>query len=536
MTKRRALLETAATRPRWTALGLGLLSALGFQPLAMWPLTLLAIAGLTALIARTVSWKRAAAIGWCFGLGHFALSLNWIATAFTYQANMPAWLGWVAVVGLAAFLAIYPALASAAAWFARAKPLALVLAFAGAWIIAEWLRSWVFTGFAWNPLGVTLLGSGQWPALAASAGWLGTYALSGLAVLLAGGWWLALRGHRATWRGAGLVLLPWLLMLQPGAIRFTDPAGGERFTLVQPDIRQEILNDPATFEDQFAKLARLSRETVPGEERLLLWPESATPDYLRDGYPQEFYGWTYMGDPALARERLAWAAGTQTTLLTGTSDLEIRGGRAIAARNVVTALDIGGLDQDPRGQIIGSYAKAHLVPGGEYLPLRWLAEPLGLSRLVPGALDFWPGPGPRTLDLGRHGKVGVQICYEIIFSGQVIDRANRPDFIFAPSNDGWFGAWGPPQVHAQARLRAIEEGLPVLRATTTGISAVIDADGIVRSHIPRHVAGRIDGVIPPAHAPTLFAQFGNVVSLIWAIALIAAARVALNHRPGYRRE
>ena len=115
------------------------------------------------------------------------------------------------------------------------------------------------------------------------------------------------------------------------------------------------------------------------------------------------------------------------------------------------------------------YDKAHLVPYGEYLPMRPILSAIGLSRLAPGDIDFWPGPGPHTLDLGRFGKAGLQICYEIIFSGQVVDRAHRPDFLFNPSNDAWFGSWGPPQHLAQARLRAIEEGLPVIRATPTGI-------------------------------------------------------------------
>jgi apolipoprotein N-acyltransferase len=523
MNRFRAQLERIAARPRWAALALGALAALGFQPLALWPLALLGVAGLIALTARAATWKRAALIGWCFGLGHFAVGINWIATAFTYQANMPAWLGWVAVLLSACYLAIFPALVAGTAWLSRARPMALVLAFAGTWIISEWLRSWVFTGFAWNPLGAVLLGSYRWPALAGVTGWLGSYALSGLAVLLAGGWWLALRARRPGWREGALVLLPWLLMLQPGSIRITDPSGGQRYTLVQPDIRQDILNDPATFEDQFAKITALSK-AAPAAKRLVLWPESGVPDYLRDGYPPQYYGWTYNFDPVQARVRLARVIGPQSVLLTGTSDLVVEAGKAAGAHNVVTAL--GG-----SGAILGSYAKAHLVPGGEYLPLRWLLEPLGAGRLVPGSIDYWAGPGPRTLDLGEQGKVGVQICYEIIFSGQVTDRANRPDFLFNPSNDGWFGSWGPPQHLAQARLRAIEEGLPVLRATTTGISAVIDADGIVRQHVPRHVAGRLDGVVPPAHAPTLFARLGNLLPLGWAIVLLGLSLVALRRRP-----
>ena len=159
--------------------------------------------------------------------------------------------------------------------------------------------------------------------------------------------------------------------------------------------------------------------------------------------------------------------------------------------------------------------------------MRALLEPLGLRRLVAGSLDFWPGPGPRTFDFGPLGKAGVQICYEIVFSGQVVDPQSRPDYLFNPSNDGWFGEWGPPQHLAQARLRALEEGVPVLRSTTNGISAVIDADGIVREFVPRHVAGRIDGTIPPPREPTLFARHGNAVSLMIALFILCASAVAL---------
>jgi apolipoprotein N-acyltransferase len=243
------------------------------------------------------------------------------------------------------------------------------------------------------------------------------------------------------------------------------------------------------------------------------------PDYLRDGYPAYLYAdTTFAGDPELARRRIGMVIGPGSLLLTGAIDLELRGARPVAARNVITALDA-------QGTVRGSYAKAHLVPYGEYLPMRWLLEPLGASRLVAGTLDFWPGPGPRTLDLGAWGKAGMRICYEIVFSGEVVDRAHRPDYIFNPSNDGWFGAWGPPQHLAQARMRAVEEGLPVLRATTNGISAVIDADGVVRQSVPRHVAGRLDGLIPPAHAPTPFARLGNLLPLGWAAILLVLSVV-----------
>lgn len=514
-----------AAHPRWCALVLGGLAACGFEPLSLWPLTLLAVAGLIELIARAETWKRAMFLGWLFGLGHFTVGNAWIATAFTYQSNMPAWLGWIGVLLIALYLAVYPALAALGAWrFGRSNCAALILAFAACWIVTEWLRSWVFSGFVWNPLAMAALGPFDRPGLASLAPQLGTYALSGLIALLAGSWLLALKRGKCDLRGAALAVLPLALMLLPGPR--DDREGTLAFTLVQPDIAQDLLNDPANFDNQFNKTAALSRPRQPGQTRLVLWPESGVQDYLRDGYPPDLYaGYTFGDHPAYARARIARAIGPGSLLLTGTTDLEIRGGEAVAARNSVTAIDAA-------GHLRGSYSKAHLVPYGEYLPMRGLLEPLGLSRLVPGAMDFWPGPGPRTLDFGPWGKAGVQICYEIIFSGEVVDRANRPDYIFNPSNDGWFGSWGPPQHLAQARLRAIEEGLPVLRSTTTGISAVIDANGVVRRHVPAGRPGRLDGFVPPAHPPTLFARLGNWLPLGWAVLLFTLSLVATRRRQG----
>ncbi|HEY6869845.1 MAG TPA: apolipoprotein N-acyltransferase, partial [Novosphingobium sp.] len=499
----------------------------GFQPVALWPLTLFGLALLVGLVAGARSPTRAGLLGWAWGLGHFTVGNNWIATAFTYQAKMPAWLGGVAVVLLALYLAVYPALAAGLAWFARRRPLALVLAFGAAWIVGEALRGWVFTGFPWNPLAAAALGGPTRAGLAQVLPWTGTYALSGLVAVLGGLWWIGwtLRVTR-TWLAMGLVVVPLAAFRLPQAGP-ADPPGHLAFTLVQPGVRQEYLDDPAHFEQQFRTTAALSRAHGPqagSGRRLVLWPESGTPDYLREGYPDWFYtGTTYLGSPALARQRIGRAIGPEALLLTGTVDLEVAGTRATGARNVITALD-------GAGAIRGSYAKAHLVPYGEYLPIRAWLEPLGLSRLVPGALDFHPGPGPRTLDLGPWGKAGLQICYEIVFSGQVIDPAHRPDYLFNPSNDGWFGTWGPPQHLAQARLRAIEEGVPVLRSTTNGISAVIDARGVVQQALPRPVAGRIDGLVPPAHAPTLFSRAGNGLAAAWAALLALCAALALRRR------
>ncbi|WP_454796308.1 apolipoprotein N-acyltransferase [Novosphingobium lindaniclasticum] len=530
----------------------GAMAACGFQPLALWPLTLLGVAWLAELVARAPGWRRALLIGWCFGLGHFTLGDNWIATAFTYQASMPAWLGMIAVFLLSLYLAIYPGLAALAGWLLlrldrgrtdgpRDVPgpgafLILALALAAAWIVSEWLRAWVFTGFAWNPLGVALLGGFQSRGLALAAPWVGTYGLSGLLVLIAclpGLLWRMIRSFKgpARWSwvlpGFAVYIPLTMLMAQP------DPwaqrsEGAIRFTLVQPDIRQERIDDPRLYEANFVQLARLSVPRSPGDRRLILWPESGLGDYIRDGYPPFLYRmYTYAGDPVLARERIGRVIGPYGLLMTGAVDLVMEGDQAVAARNSVSAID-------GNGNLLASYSKAHLVPYGEYLALRWLLEPLGATRFVAGNLDFWPGPGPRTVDFGEWGKAGIQICYEIVFSGQVVDPRVRPDYIFNPSNDGWFGSWGPPQHLAQARLRAIEEGLPVMRSTTTGISAVIDADGIVRSYVPWHSAGRLDGSIPPPHEPTPFARFGNLLPLTLALGfwLVAVSVIALRRRRG----
>lgn len=516
----------APSRESLLTIAAGGLAACGFQPLGLWPLTLAAFAFLIHRLHVVKTWRQALLAGWLFGVGHFTVGNGWIATAFTYQAEMPAWLGWIAVFLLALYLAVFPALATWAGWWlANTRRAMLLPAFAASWIVAEWLRSWVFTGFAWNPLAMVTLGGFDRPGLALAAQWTGTYALSGLVVLLAGWWLFALRAWRQGSRAAAAAYA------LGSAILMILPLHGERlegtlpFTLVQPDVRQELLADPANFENQFRQTAALSLARKPGEKRLLLWPESGVPDFLRPGYAQFWYDeTTYASDPALARERLGRVAGSGGLLLTGATDLEMKGRKVTGAWNVVTALDSA-------GTIRGSYAKAHLVPYGEYLPMRDILEPLGLSRLVAGSLDFFSGPGPRTVDFGPvaqggWGRAGFQICYEIIFSGQVVDRTHRPDYLFNPSNDGWFGAWGPPQHLAQARMRAIEEGLPVLRATTTGISAVVDADGVVRQFIPPHRAGRLDGKVPPPHAPTLFARTGNMLALLWAVALLFVALVA----------
>jgi apolipoprotein N-acyltransferase len=508
-------------RPLLIAFLSGLLSATGFAPLEWWLVTLLAFAVLLWLTYSAPSLKAVLLRAWVFGVGHFTLGNNWIQHAFDYQDKMPPVLGYFAVVLLALYLAVYPALAMGLAWrFARSvksragwsePDVGYVLAAGAAWIVSEWLRGTLFTGYPWNPLGVIWLPT----HLAGVAASIGTYALSGVTVVVAGLIFLAAkRQYLPALIGLPLLAVAGLLHLH---LPQTPPAAESarpHVRVVQPNIGQEGVADVDYPERVLAKLLEWSGQpsAVP---RLLVWPEGTVNYYIEDGYPDtRFYR---RGDPRFVRARIATKLGSgDVALIGGTALFFGADGRLNGAGNSVWSLA-------PTGMLGERYDKAHLVPYGEYLPIRPLLEPLGLARLVMGDVDFIPGPGPRSLPLDGFGKAGIQICYEIIFSGQTVDRRNRPDFLFNPSNDAWFGSWGPPQHLAQARLRAIEEGLPVLRSTPTGISAVIDAGGRVLEAIPLGQEGAIELTLPRPLPPTPFAQLGNWLALIVAGAMCLLA-------------
>jgi apolipoprotein N-acyltransferase len=311
--------------------------------------------------------------------------------------------------------------------------------------------------------------------------------------------------------GAGILAL---ILAGAGSIAGGHDRGpdGPALRIVQPNIGQQDKWREGFEDENLGRLARLSAWDRD-EPRLLLWPEAAVTrplqNWLRDpGHRTEMVE---------LRREVAAMLGEKDLLLTGGVTWRSPDGREVtSATNSVFVLDRA-------GHVLARYDKAHLVPYGEYLPMRSVLSALGLSRLAPGDIDFDPGPGPTTLALPMVGKAGFQLCYEIIFSGQVVDREHRPAFLFNPSNDAWFGAWGPPQHLAQARLRALEEGLPVLRATPTGISAVVDADGRLIASLPWRRAGVIDSRLPAAKAPTLFARFGNLLPLLFALLLVALA-------------
>ena len=491
------------------ALLTGIGSAFAFEPVGWWPLMFIAFAVLCELLDRADKLRTSLLIGFAFGFGQFAVSLNWIATAFTFQSAMPPSLGWVAVILLSLYLALFPAVAAGAGWRAgRDNRVVMVMALGGAWILTEWLRSTLFTGFPWNPAAVILAPT---PLISISA-LTGTYGLSGLVVLLGGAVWLE---YHKQWLPLVLIVAATIfLWLLPASPVPEHPLTVMKVRVVQPNLSQETKWREGYDAEASRRLAALSG--APGDEpRLLLWPEAAVTAPLQDARPAA------AAATQAERARAAANLGANDRLITGGLGVQSADGISVdSATNSVFAIA-------PGGAIVGRYDKAHLVPYGEYLPMRGLMSSIGLARLAPGDFDFAPGPGPRTIDLGgQWGRVGLQLCYEIIFSGRVVDQSNRPSFIFNPSNDAWFGRWGPPQHLAMARLRAAEEGLPVIRSTPTGISAVIDAKGNVLHEIGWRKAGVIDAVIPAAApAATPFGRLGNLIPVLMGLLLVAGGIV-----------
>jgi apolipoprotein N-acyltransferase len=483
------------------ALVAGALSALGFEPVGSIAGPVLGLALFLLLLAAQPP-GRAFVLGLGFGFTHFVIGLRWIAEAFTFQAAMPAWMGGVAVAGLSLFLSLYPGFAALIGRRLCARVVPLTLIFAGLFAIAEILRGLLFSGFAWNPLGVAWL---QLPGVAQLGAVVGANGLSALAVL-AGGSLAALVGGRGERGRLGLVLLfPLLLLVGLGAPKLQAPlpaAKGPELLLVQTGTGiADKYEEGGLARSLMAAIAQTQAAIDSGPApAAVIWPEATVEFPLEEMMDVR---------QAITRDLPAGAL-----LLTGGVGL-VRddAGHIIAGTNSLYALD-------HKGTILARYDKSHLVPGGEYLPLRWLAEPLGLARLVPGNLDFRPGPGAQTWNLPGLTALSPNICYEIIFPGAVVDRRARPAFLLTVSNDAWFGKSGPPQHHAQARLRAIEEGIPVVRVTPTGLTGLIDARGAMVVTLPRGEAavGRV--TVPAARPETPFARAGLLAPALFALLLI----------------
>ena len=464
----------------------------GFAPWNLWPVT---CAALVQLLWRSggVERPRAAAVEsgiFAFGLG--ITSLVWVTEAFEFQRSIPTELAPAALAILSGYLALYWAAAVGIGnWFARRDRFAFALATAALFMLAEWARGFMLTGFGWNPLGAIWLSI---PDVSHTASFISALGLSGLTILCAGLAASALHGDRHS--AAAFVFLGALLLAVPRSAK--PPATSQQISVVQANIAQDEKWRERSAERHLDRYLQLTRQiSTESGARMIFWPEAAITKPLET-------------DPLL-RARLANALEPSETLLTGSVGIDERG----APTNSVFLVN-------DSGDIAGRYDKQHLVPFGEYLPWRPLLSVLGLEKFVPGARDVVAGAADTAIASGS-SAVGVAICYEIAFASEVASMEARPAFVFNPSNDAWFGERGPPQHLQQARLRAVELGLPVIRATQTGISAVIRADGSVAASIPSNSAGQINTTMPAPLPPTFYAKWGDAVPLTLAGFLLGVA-------------
>lgn len=465
------------------AIGLGAVAALALPPVHVVPVLWLVVPGLLALVGAQPGRWGAFRVGFWFGFGHHLLGLYWITEAILVEAARYWWLVPLAVPALAAVMALFIAFACAAArWFPAGWP--RVWGLVAAWGLAEVARQFVATGFPWNPWGsVWAIPGVAGDVMLQPAAWIGVHGLTLATLALAA---TPALGRRAV-AGGVVVLVAWIGLGTWRLGGVAGPAPGLTVVLVQGNVEQGQKWDRGLMAAIFERYLTLTQAAVANTQgaAVVVWPETASP-YLLDR-------------DAAARAMIAQAVrradGAVVPALIGAVRLD-------ADRwpyNSLMALDGAG----PPAAI---YDKWHLVPFGEYQP-RWLPLPVEFG---PGG--FAGGPGPRTLHVPGLPPVGPLICYEVIFTGVVVDRADRPAWLVTVTNDAWFGnSTGPRQHLAAARLRAVEEGLPILRAANTGISAGYDAFGRELGRIGMGVTGTLALALPGPLPPTVFARLGLFV-------------------------
>jgi apolipoprotein N-acyltransferase len=473
--------------PAWRTYGAAVLAGVAVA-LAMPPLFWLPL-GVVGIVVFVRQWdtaptpKAAFLRGLAWGWGHFAVGSYWMVEAFFVPPADYAPLGPPAVLGLAVVLGLFPAMmAGAARWLALRWPhlggrYRRLLVLAILWTVTEWLRGHIFTGFPWNPLGHVWAFA---PALLQGAAVIGVYGVGTLTFPLlaapAAGWRAALTalGIVGVAGAAGLAVMP-----PPDA-----GAEGPLIRIVQPNVPQSAkmaANDRAAH---FRNLIELSRR--PGFDKLaaVVWPETAVPFVVEPGSD--------------ALPAMAQAAPPNGYLLGGMAR-----GNANRADGVWNSL----LAIDAKGTVQAYYDKVHLVPFGEYIP--WHKEFPPLSGAI-GRGSFEVGTSFVTLALPGLPPFSPTICYEAIFPGAVTGPGERPRWLVNVTNDAWFGTSSGPYQHlTSARMRTVEEGLPMIRAANTGISAVIDAYGRVLVSLDMERQGVLDHVLPPSRAATPYARWGD---------------------------
>jgi apolipoprotein N-acyltransferase len=479
---------------------LGLLAAGALPPIHVIPVLFVAIPGLLILISAQPTWRGAAWMGFWFGMGHHVAGLYWITEAILFEAARFWWLVPLAVPALAAVMAVFVAAACGVA--RRVRPgWPRGVALAGAWVLSDLARQFIATGFPWNPLGsVWAIPGPVGDAFLQPAAWVSVHGLT-LATLLVAA--LPLMWRRRGWIAACAVVLAWG---GAGLLRLAGPqpaAPGVMVVLVQGNIAQGRKWDRAFMDETFSRYLDMTHEGVveAGEGPVVvLWPETASPYQI--------------GSDAEARAAVANASAPATALV-GTVRWDADG----LPRNSLMAV------AGP-GPVTALYDKWHLVPFGEYQP-SWMPLPI---QLVPGD-GFGAGSGPATLHLPGLPPVGPLICYEAIFPGQVA-ASDRPAWLANVTNDAWFGnSSGPRQHLAAARLRAVEEGLPLARAANTGISAVFDGFGREQGRLGMRETGLVVATLPGALPPTPFARFGLAIPGFLALSCLIIAWRGRRTRP-----
>jgi apolipoprotein N-acyltransferase len=496
------------------ALASGALLALALPPIGWWPVIFVSLPLAVTVMRRFPgTLGNAALTGFCFGLGYFIAAFHWIGLAFLVDAKTYLWMMPIAVGGLAAFMACYWALAFAAAHLLKRRGTPLIASLPFALAIAEVARGHFFTGFPWAAPGLIADGMGGVLQLASLIGMPGlTYW-----VLLWGMLPLCIWRRRPSASARNIVpvlllaLLPasWLWGNWRLSTLHFENVPGVKLLLVQPNVSQDDKWRGENAGPIFDQLMALSTQ---GEEALgathIIWPESSVP-FLLD-------------ESGIGLTRIADGLQPGQTLIAGAIRRE-RGGKD-EERYFTSVLEI-----DDEGVVEERYDKWRLVPGGEFLPLAWLLEPLGFRKVVNVPESFSAGPGPRSFALGAAGRAGLLICYEAIFPELLVETERRPDWLINVTNDGWFGrSVGPYQHVAQVRMRAVEQNIPVARAANTGVSAVIDGAGRFVQRSALGVQGVISSPLPKKGVETVFARWGQLLYL--ALALFVSLALAASSR------
>ncbi len=514
------LAERLLNMPRWLlALAAGLAAALAHPPFGLLP-GLLGYPLLLWLVddanadrpLRSAFWR-----GWLAGLAYFALGTWWIAEAFLVDIVAHGWIAPFAVAAMAGGVALFWGAAMVAYRLTGATGVARVAVFAGVFAAFEWLRGHVLTGFPWNLPGETWRAGS---AMSQSAALFGAYGLTWLTIWLAASvpLWREGRPGRIALGGAAataVLLFAWGAARTSGTMPAASEAGDLRVRIVQADIKQAAKYDPAHFRRIVDAYTGLTARPYPGRPAdIVVWPEGAIPAAVND----------YLAPGTWTREAIEASLRPGQTLLVGAYRYE---GTPADTRYYNTLVAVR---RTPEGlEPLGVYDKHRLVPFGEFLPMEGLLTAIGFKALVHAPESFAPGGPPRPMQAAGLPPFQPLICYESLFPGFTRQGAAlsglRPGFIVNVSNDAWFGRTSGPLQHLNlASYRAIEEGLPMLRATPTGVSAVITPLGQVEAGSLRlGDTGVIDADLRPRQLSTLYSRHGDLPFI--ALLMISAALI-----------